>query len=185
MSDHGDVVAAVKADLVARGVDLSGVKAFEITKRVAWALRAEGAGVYFKNYGNMTPDGYAVDIIEYPDGSYVDILGDAGGANTPAWGIAPDKLDPGKYRPAFDPGDTPAPQPQPEPQPPAPSVDVQAIVNDAVARINAHSDENTAKVIDAITKLRNDALAPVKQYGTAAVAAQGGSWLSGLFGGKK
>ena len=39
------VVAAVKADLVARGVDLSGdCGAFAITSRVAWTLRSRPTG---------------------------------------------------------------------------------------------------------------------------------------------
>src|SRR6185436_18169417 len=44
--DHTDVVQAVKADLVARGVNISGpCGAFQITGRVAWILRNEGWGL--------------------------------------------------------------------------------------------------------------------------------------------
>src|SRR5690349_18269590 len=49
-----EVVAAVKADLQARGVSLAeSCGAFQITKRVAWTLRAQGAGVLDKPAGNQ------------------------------------------------------------------------------------------------------------------------------------
>src|SRR5258706_3387516 len=83
--NHTDVVTAVKAELQAHGQDLAGpCGAFQITKRVAWRLRSEGAGLLSKPSGNNC-DGYAVDYVTYPDGSGVDILGDAGGANSPGW----------------------------------------------------------------------------------------------------
>lgn len=108
VTPHPDVVATVKSDLQARGVDLSGpCGGFQITKRVAWILRAEGAGTLDKPTGNACL-GRAVDIIAYPDGHIFDILVDSGGANGPAWqdgGL----VETSRYRPAFDPGDTPAP----------------------------------------------------------------------------
>ena len=80
-----EFVAAVKAQLQARGVDLTGpCGAFAITKRVAWGLRATGAGLLSKPSGNNC-DGFAVDIVAFPTGMIVDILGDAGNANTPLW----------------------------------------------------------------------------------------------------
>ena len=73
-----EVVASVKAELVARGVSLvDSCGGFQITKRVAWRLRATGAGLLSKPSGNQC-DGYAVDIIAYADGRIVDILTDAG-----------------------------------------------------------------------------------------------------------
>ena len=105
--NHQKIVAAVKADLVRRGVDLSGPDGgFQITKRVAWALRGEGAGLLDKPSGNNS-GGYAVDIVAYPDGQIYDILGDGGGANTPQWPGDGEQNDPSRYRPAFDPGDAP------------------------------------------------------------------------------
>jgi hypothetical protein len=114
--DHTDIVAAVKAELERRGVNLSGpCGAFAITKRVAWALRGEGAGLLSKPAGNNC-EGYSVDYIVYPDGSSADILTDAGGANSPSWGSNPPDTDfIGRYRPAVDPGDSPPPPPPPPP----------------------------------------------------------------------
>lgn len=122
---HADVVAAVKASLVARGVDLSGeCGAFQITKRVAWQLRAEGAGLLDKPSGSNCM-GYSTDIIAYPGGRIFDILVDGGGANGPAWsGVDP--VDPGRYRPAIDPGDSPGPTPTPTPTP-APGLDLSVV----------------------------------------------------------
>src|SRR5688572_15243198 len=53
-SATGAYVAAVKERLRADGVDLIGpCGAFAITKRVAWGLRATGAGLLSKPYGNQ------------------------------------------------------------------------------------------------------------------------------------
>ena len=96
-------VAEVKAQLQARGVDLTGpCGAFAITKRVAWGLRATGAGLLSKPSGNNC-EGFAVDIIAFPTGLIVDILGDAGNANTPSWNPG-EPVEPARYRPAVDPG---------------------------------------------------------------------------------
>ena len=95
-------VAAVKAQLQARGVDLTGpCGAFAITKRVAWGLRATGAGLLSKPSGNNC-DGFAVDIVAFPTGMIVDILGDAGNGNTPLWNTG-EPVDAARYRPAVDP----------------------------------------------------------------------------------
>ena len=76
------LVAIVKADLQRTGVSLSGpCGAFAITQRVAWLCRGSGAGLLAKSSGNQC-QGYAVDIVAYPDRAY-DVLSDAGGANTP------------------------------------------------------------------------------------------------------
>ena len=95
-------VAEVKARLQARGVDLTGpCGAFAITKRVAWGLRATGAGLLSKPSGNNC-DGFAVDIVAFPTGMIVDILGDAGNGNTPLWNTG-EPVDAARYRPAVDP----------------------------------------------------------------------------------
>lgn len=103
---HLRAIRDIKAALVAKGTDLSGpCGAFEITKRVAWALKGEGAGVLSKPSGNNC-DGFATDIILYPDGRAFDILTDGGGANGPTWN-AIEPIDPTRYRAATDPGDGP------------------------------------------------------------------------------
>ena len=66
--DHTDIVRSVKADLVARGVDISGpCGAFQITGRVAYILRDEGWGLLHKNSAqngcNINGDRYAVDFL--------------------------------------------------------------------------------------------------------------------------
>jgi hypothetical protein len=83
--------------------------AFEVTKRVAWALRGEGAGLLIKNGGeNITAwRGYLFSSsrIVYPNGRLVKVIFDAGpgGANGPSWQDAGDFVDPGLYVPAMDP----------------------------------------------------------------------------------
>lgn len=117
--DHQADVALVKSQLIAQGVDLSGpCGAFQITKRVAWQLKGEGYGLLGgkttgQNGCAINGDKYAVDWLLKPSGHGVDILGDAGGENAPLWREeeAPAQF----YRPAFDPGDSPAPTPTPQP----------------------------------------------------------------------
>ena len=102
MITHLDLVRAVKADLEARGVDLSGpCGAFAITSRIIWALRTEGAGSLEKLTGNQCA-GRAVDIICFAEGQIVDILGDAGGANLPIWQPG-DAVDPARWRAPVEP----------------------------------------------------------------------------------
>jgi len=138
--DHTDVVRHVKADLEQRGVSLVGpCGAFEITRRVAWALRAEGAGLLSKPGGNMCRE-YATDIVAYRDGTIVDMLVKGGGAedaqgnpiagtgNEPAWQINPVKVDPARWRAPWEVLDgvvdvpvVPVPGPlEPPPGPPEP-----------------------------------------------------------------
>src|SRR3954470_21064862 len=102
--DHTAIVASVKADLQARGVDLAGpCGAFQITKRVAWMLRNEGAGLLSKTTGNNC-DGFATDIIAYPGGHIFDILVSGGDVNGPSWQDA-GLVDASRYHAAIDPGD--------------------------------------------------------------------------------
>jgi hypothetical protein len=127
-----ETVEQVKADLVARGEDMSGpCGAFKITKRVAWALRDSGAGLLSKPSGNNC-EGYATDVICYPDGRTFDILIDGGGQNGPTWEQhhPHDPAVAARYRPAIDPGDGPQPEPEPEPEPePQPQpVDLSAVL---------------------------------------------------------
>ena len=82
--------------------------AFEVTKRVAWALKGEGAGLLIKNAGeNIVPwQGYSFSAgrICYPDGHIYKVISDVGpgGLNGPSWqdnGF----VDPSLYVPAIDP----------------------------------------------------------------------------------
>lgn len=119
-----EIVSAIKNDLVARHVSLTGpCGAFEITKRVAWALRSQGVGLLDKPGGNNC-QGYSVDYLVFPDMSGRDILGDGGGENIPQWSGDPNEPPgtfAGRWRAAFDPGDAPAPPPVVTPPVPPPS----------------------------------------------------------------
>jgi hypothetical protein len=86
------------------------VTAFEVTKRVAWALRGEGAGDLIKNGGEniVAWQGYSFSAsrIVYPDGHLFKVIFDAGpgGANGPSWqdeGVDPALIS--RYVPAIDP----------------------------------------------------------------------------------
>ena len=109
-----EVVAAVKRDLESRHVSLMGsCGAFEITKRVAWILRTQGYGLLSKPGGNNC-QGYAVDYLTRMDGSGIDLLGDSGGENIPAFSESePPGALTGRWREPFDPGDQVAPIPPP------------------------------------------------------------------------
>jgi len=79
---------------------------FEVTKRVAWALRGEGAGLLIKNGGEniISWQGYsfAAGRISYPDGHIFKVLTDVPSTNGPSWqdnGF----VDTGLYVPAIDP----------------------------------------------------------------------------------
>lgn len=109
------IVAEMKDYCVAHKIDISGANCGEITVRVAWKLRATGAGLLEKASGNNFK-GYATDIIAFSDGRIVDILMDGGGANTPAWNEG-DRVDASRYRPAIDPGDAPIVEPDKKPDP--------------------------------------------------------------------
>jgi hypothetical protein len=84
------------------------VEAFEVTKRVAWALRGEGAGLLIKNGGEniVLWQGYSFSAsrICYPDGHIYKVISDAGpgGANGATWSDN-DFVDKSLYVPAIDP----------------------------------------------------------------------------------
>lgn len=124
------VVEAVKASLETRGFDLSGpCGAFQITKRVAWDLRAQGAGLHKKPHGHNC-DGFATDIVVMKKSDTVyevyDILIDSGGQNDPTFDLKGLINDPANYVPAFDPHDAP-PAPTPSPEPPRQPADLTAV----------------------------------------------------------
>jgi hypothetical protein len=97
-----ELVAQIKADLVARGVNLTGpCGAFAITRPLAWALRDEGYGLVHKEPGqngcDANGDRFAIDALMLKDGQTFDVLVSAGGeedhnkqpipgtGNIPAW----------------------------------------------------------------------------------------------------
>jgi len=99
-----DLVAQIKANCIAAGLSLVGdCGAFEITRRVAWALRDRGAGLLFKNTGAQCQE-RKVDFIMYEDGQGNDILISAGVLNTPAWQSSV-AVDPALFRAPTDPND--------------------------------------------------------------------------------
>jgi hypothetical protein len=161
-----ETVEQVKADLVARGEDLSGpCGAFKITRRVAWALRDSGAGLLSKPSGNNC-EGYATDVICYPDGRTFDCLIDGGGQNGPTWEQHQphDPAVAARYRPAIDPGDGPKPEPEPDPEPePKPQpVDLSALVAQ-LQHIASRVDDIRAELVltKAIAKAIHDKPDPV------------------------
>jgi hypothetical protein len=80
--------------------------AFEVTKRVAWALRGEGAGLLIKNGGENIVGwlgySFAASRICYPDGHIYKVLTDVPGTNGPSWQDN-DFVDRSLYVPAIDP----------------------------------------------------------------------------------
>jgi hypothetical protein len=87
VSDHGKLVECIHEHIQPH--DEYG--AFEVTKRVAWVLRDEGAGLLIKTGGeNIVPwRGYvfAAARICYPDGHIIKVISDVGpgGSNGPSW----------------------------------------------------------------------------------------------------
>jgi hypothetical protein len=83
--------------------------AFEVTKRVAWLLRGEGAGLLIKTGGEniIAWMGYSFSLsrVCYPDGHIFKVLTDAGegGTNGPTWSDN-DFVERRFYVPAIDPG---------------------------------------------------------------------------------
>jgi len=86
----------------------SGAMAFEVTKRVAWLLRGQGAGLLIKNGGEniISWAGYSFSIsrICFPDGHIYKVISDAGdgGTNGPTWADN-DFVDRSLYVPAIQP----------------------------------------------------------------------------------
>ena len=171
-----ELIASIKADLVARGVNLTGpCGAFEITKRVAWALRDEGIGLVAKNAAqngcNANGERYAIDAVMLRDGQTWDILINGGGdedanrqpipgtGNGPAWqvtGAAPRE----SWRAPFQ-VDIPVPPPAPPPvvpdppKPPAP--EGGGLTASDVERILAAQAADTERILSAIAQLREEA----------------------------
>jgi len=81
---------------------------FEVTKRVAWGLRAEGAGLLIKNDGENVVSWQGYDFsagrISFPDGSVIKVITDVGvGGQLAASWTDNGFVDPSRYVPAIDP----------------------------------------------------------------------------------
>jgi hypothetical protein len=153
--EHLDVVQRIRRELTARGVIPAGIvnpgnnespcSVFQITKRVAWELRHEGAGLLAKPSGNNC-HGYSMDWVVYPDGRGSDIAvgGEFDGVTTDA------SEDHGKrWRPPLDPEDAPPPVPNPGtpvPDPGTPPIDLSGLATkEDVARVEAKLDVHEAR----------------------------------------
>lgn len=166
MADHTDVVARVKADLVARGLNLSGpCGAFEITRRVLWELRAEGWGYLAAPPGGENCNGFRTDKGVRPGGTFVDCLVDAGGANTPSWQervATPDEV--AAFRPLVDPGDMPDPAPAwPDEPTPTPQPELLTELQAIVAALQADTVGETT--LQASVDRLNDTIAKLQASG--------------------
>lgn len=163
-----DLVALVKADLEARGVQVTGsvAGAFEVTKRVAWQLRAEGAGLLLKPAGEniVTWQGqsFSASRICYPDGRLVKILTDVPTTNGPSWqdnGTVDRRL----YVAAIDPD--PAPVVVEEPDPIVePLPDPFLALHAKLDALKVQSDANTEKILTRITEVVENAEKSAQEY---------------------
>jgi hypothetical protein len=86
----------------------SGALAFEVTKRVAWALRGQGAGLLLKPGGDaiITWKGqsFSISRVCFPDGHIWKDITDAGDGGTNGAGWSDNGfVDPSLYVPAIDP----------------------------------------------------------------------------------
>ena len=178
--DHTDIVAAAKAQVVnelhldpdAPGPDPSQPECnrWEVTRRVAIALAAEGAGLIAKGGNNCR--GFAVDAIMYRDGPVVDVLG-AGreGPSTPHWMIQPGRRLASDWReppplepalPTLPPVPMPAPVSPSEPQPTG-STDLAAVnakldqLLYAVEQLRQEQKDDTEKIQSQINQVVKDA----------------------------
>lgn len=161
---HKDVVADVVNDLRARGVDIGGpCGALAIVKRVAWRLRAEGAGLLFKNTGNNCEE-RAVDIVVYPDGHGFDVLTGSGDPNGNGADWSTVAIDSGASRwrgVAVDPDAGVVTTPPTNPTPP--SVPVQTLnLQPALDGIAASEGRMLQRIAEAESEAKNRADATTK-----------------------
>jgi hypothetical protein len=143
--DHKDVVTRARAKY--SQVRPSPERGYRITNQVAWDLRGEGAGMFYKSSGNQFNQ-RSIDVVIYKTregdpsgkGQTFDVLGDAEGDARPQWArTTPTGYgDTKNWRPAIDPGDAPAPIP-PDPTPPPPG--------DHTAEIHALTDEIRVRLL--------------------------------------
>jgi hypothetical protein len=129
--NHLETVRRIKNEVIAAGIVLEHGPGecgrFEVTKRVAFALKDEGFGLIAKFGGQnkcaegslgITEDGFAVDAIMDRDGVVIDLLG-AGvdGPNTAQWFVQPHLTNPNLWREPFPVVDGAIPVPMPTPTP--------------------------------------------------------------------
>jgi hypothetical protein len=109
-STPGDTLVQCVRDAVYRSSTIE--DAFSITRRVAWLLRGQGAGLLTKEGGENTImwQGHSLSIsrICYPNGGIVKVLSDAGpgGGNGATWDTSlnyPNSVSPSLYVPAINP----------------------------------------------------------------------------------
>ena len=145
------LVSDITTGLLFRGVDLTGpCGAFQITKRVAWELRHTGCGLLSKPGGNHCA-GYSVDYVVFRDRYGVDILGDAGGANTPAWNVDRDPALLDRWRAPIDPGDGAVELP-----PPPPDRVTLAALDQHLAELRALVVERDDRIAERLTQIEDD-----------------------------
>jgi hypothetical protein len=121
--NHLDVVKAARA----RYANKSGPeRAYLVVNAVAWQLRDEGAGLFFKPGGTQFKQ-RSLDVIIFKEGQTFDILRDAEGKAEPSWSrTEPTGMgDPKNWRAPVDPDELDRLQPQPGPQP-KPPIEVPA-----------------------------------------------------------
>ena len=140
------LVAQIKAELVANGQTFTtNEDAFEITRRVAWALREQGAMLIGKraNQNGAVFQGrkYSHDALAFLTG-WIDLLERAGppdNLNRPVWNATGTDPTAALYSP-IDPNTAPAPVPPvpvPAPPPIPPPDDLQARVLQLEAEMRA------------------------------------------------
>jgi hypothetical protein len=124
-TDYIDLVTEIRAAVERSGIPVTGslTGGFEVTKRVAWALRHEGAGLLMKAGGENIVEwagvSFSASRVCYPDGHLYKVLTDVPTTNGAQW-LDNGFVDPSLYLPALDPGE--------ETSPPPPPLDVDAII---------------------------------------------------------
>lgn len=159
------LVEQIKDALVAKGQTFTtNCDAFQITARVAWALRSQGAQLFVKTpaQNGCVWNGvkYGLDTIAFPDG-WVDILSSAGppaNTNGPQWDWHPGAPT-GVLAPPFDlDAGTPPVVPPPSVPPSDPGVP-PPVPTEIIAQLFLEMQAvrmNTEALMDALAKTRSD-----------------------------
>lgn len=152
--DHSALVRQIWSDVLLAGVNLEAGPGecgrFQVTQRVAWALRSTGIGLIAKfggqngcsQFNTEQEPKYAVDAVMYADGRVFDVLGfGAEGPNSPHWFEQP-LTSSLLFRAPFEPAPLmPAPIPVPTPIPvPVPGIiiDDDVVEREILATVRAH-----------------------------------------------
>lgn len=194
------VVEEVRGDLVRRGIIPPGIanpgdnespcKVFEITKRVAWRLRDEGAGLLEKRSGNNCL-GYSMDWVVYQDGRGSDVAvgGIYNGVATdtvPNWNLVVEEDHGRRWKAPFDPGDSAGP-PSDDPPITVPSPSIEEQLNQILQEIQLVQTQIDAK-LEAHSKSTEEFQAKVRSEWAwlkstgKALAKYGPFVLAGIFG---